>query len=545
MSKCTRQYYDEPLLIRDIKLLAALQGSDDVLSQLTTPLLPDIAPVAIIGAGPAGLAAAAFLRRAGVPVTVFEQRNRAGGLVQYVIPDFRLPEDAVEQDMTFLKELGVDFIFNADPQFDLNRLLEESYSHVFLAVGATLGRKLEFKGDTPVLDAVDFLTACRCGQAKEAMGSHVVVIGGGNSAMDSARVALRFPGVKSVTIAYRRTRAQMPADLEEYAAALAEGVSWRELISPLSTGDGRLTCQPMQLAEPGADGRRRVHPADCDTVVLPCDTLIAAVGETVDGRVLSANDIKLTDNGTISVATDTLATNQPHILAGGDARRGPATVVQAIADGRRAAEVILNELDLELPSFPKPPVTACPEPLAELYQRRGTVALAAPTPLTIADTGKEAHRCLACDLLCNRCVDVCPNRANIAMDVERLDLFQDRFQILHLEGLCNECGNCVTFCPHDGSPWRDKPTLFSSKAAFDSSSGNGFLLLASAGNGVCQYRIRLGEQVADLSLQKDGKPLEPVVAATLARLPQGEMTLRLLQLLHTDYDYLLVREVEE
>jgi putative selenate reductase len=213
--------------------------------------------------------------------------------------------------------------------------------------------------------------------------------------------------------------------------------------------------------------------------------------------------------------------------------------VEAIADGRRVATAILTELELKPAPFPVEVVSAPSLPLSELHKRRGQLAEAAVQPLTSSLCSSETERCLACDLLCNRCVDVCPNRANISLDLEQDTLFQDRFQIIHLEALCNECGNCVTFCPHDGAPWLEKPTLFSTAAAFDSSSTSGFLLLNTGEDGSSHFRVRLDKVVIEVTLQQDGSLIETESISALLSQVQGKQLLRLLQLLHSEYEYLL------
>ncbi len=538
-AKCTRRYYDEPVLIRDIKRLAAEAAADTLLPELTVPPPSSASPVAVIGAGPAGLAAASFLRRTGVPVTLFEQRERPGGVVQHVIPSFRLPEEAINRDLCFLERLGVEFVFEADPALDLDRLRAEGFDRVVLAVGAEASRPLELEGDSDVIhDALSFLAAFRHDPERPRLGRRVAVIGGGNSAMDSARAALRVPGVEEVTIIYRRTAAQMPADREEFLAARTEGIGWRELLAPVALKAGRLSCQPLRLTTPDADGRPGVEPASEPPLTLPCDTVIVAVGEVVNSDTPLLRGVTLTPAGAIAVDPETLATSREGVFAVGDARRGPATVVEAIADGRRAAESILKELDLTSSPYATVAPAAVPEP-AELNRRRVAPAPAGTTPLTEATLRQEASRCLACDQLCNRCVDVCPNRANVAIDVSREDVFRDHFQILHLEGLCNECGNCVTFCPHAGAPWREKPTLYSSTDTFAASTGNGFLPLGSATGSNRNYRLRLGTHAGELTLKADGTPLAADAAEQLLALPPGAAWLKLLQIVQTDYAYLL------
>ncbi len=539
MAACTRQHYEDPLLIRDVKRLAAESGSDTIMSHIEAPPLLNLKPVAIIGAGPAGLAAASFLRRAGVPVTVFDQRENAGGVVQHVIPTFRLPEEAVTRDVDFLTGLGVEFAFGSSPDFNIDNLLQDGFSHILLAIGATRSRSLQLECDTtPVYDAVDFLSSLREGRPPAQAQGHVVVIGGGNTAMDGARAALRLPGVTGVTIAYRRTSAQMPADREEYYAALDDGIQWRELVAPLSVKAGILSCQPMQLVAAKGTGRRGVEPAAENPVRIQCDTLISAIGETVDEEILTANGIELT-GGTIRVDENTLATSRAGVFACGDARRGPATVVEAISDGRRVATAVLAELGVEPAPFPLEAGSTPSLPLPELHKRRGQLAEAAAQPLTGSQCNRETERCLACDLLCNRCVDVCPNRTNIALDMDTEGLFKDRFQILHLEALCNECGNCVTFCPHEGAPWREKPTLFSSVDAFNASGSSGFLLLSAGKEGKRYFRVRLEKVVLEVTLRRDGEPVITEAVSELVQDSQGKQLLRLLQLLQTEYEYLL------
>ena len=357
--------------------------------------------------------------------------------------------------------------------------------------------------------------------------------------MDGARAALRLPCVSRVTIAYRRTNAQMPADREEYRAALADGIHWRELLAPLSIREGILSCQPMQLAAAKGPGRRGVEPAAGSVIEIQCDTLISAIGEVVDEDILTANGIELTDGGTIRVDEKILATSRAGVFAAGDARRGPATVVEAIADGRLVATAILAELELKPAPFPVEVVNPAQLPLSELHKRRGQLVEAAAQPLTSTHCNSETERCLACDLLCNRCADVCPNRANIALDLDTETLFQDRFQIIHLEALCNECGNCVTFCPHDGAPWREKPTLFSTAAAFDTSNTSGFLLLNNGKDGSRHFRMRLDEVISEVTLRQDGSLEIMEATSALFEQTQGRQLLRLLQLLHSEYEYLL------
>ena len=465
--RCMRGFCDESVHIRSYKLKAAEGGYEALL-----PRLKPAAPVpgrraAIVGGGPAGMAAAFFLGREGVPVTIFEATDKLGGVVRHLIPSFRISDEAIDKDEAIVRAMGAEIRFNS-PISSAKELEGQGFTHVIFATGARKhgDPRLEY-GD--YVNFTDVLAAVKRGAPPD-LGTHVAVIGGGNSAMDTARAVRRLPGVERVYLVYRRTRRYMPAQEEELELALAEGVEFLELLAPVGVRDGVLTCRVMELGAPDASGRRA--PADTGrTVTLPCTALIAAVGEGIDEGV---------DVGPWPVI--------------GDRKRGPATVVEAIADAMEAARAIVDfDPDVYAEKNVNPDYQ---KPLSRRGELCGDCA-ASPEP-----------RCLGCATVCETCAEVCPNRANAAVWVPGMR----QRQIVHLDGLCNECGNCAAFCPYDSAPYRDKFTLYWREEDFRDSKNAGFLPLDSG-----RVRVRLGGVTADYDLSDPGCGLyEPVRRLILA-----------------------------
>ena len=435
MDKCTRNFYERSVQIRATKLVAAERGYDQVL-----PLLKPAAPVtdgrkaAVVGGGPTGMAAAYFCARAGIPTTIFEKEAALGGVVRHIIPDFRISAGAIDRDEAIVRSMGVTVNYNS-PISSAAQLEGKGYTHILFATGAQKhgDPRLEY-GE--YVNFTQVLSAIKKGETPD-LGTDVAVIGGGNSAMDTARAVKRLPNVERVRLVYRRTKRQMPAEEEELQLALAEGVEFLELMAPVGVKDGVLTCKVMKLGEPDASGRRAPVPTG-ETVQLPCTALIAAVGEKIDEGV---------DVGKWPII--------------GDRKRGPATVVEAIADAAQAAQDILSGLEFD-------------QYAAENAKGDPAYALAQKGSLC-ADCSQcsAGERCLECAAICQCCVDVCPNRANVAIQVPGVTMPQ----IVHVDGMCNECGNCAIFCPYDSAPYRDKLTLFWSREDFDNSSNQGWLPL--------------------------------------------------------------------
>ena len=467
MDKCTRTFYDRSVQIRDTKLVAAERGYDKVMAELKTPTpVYDGKKVAVIGGGPTGMAAAYFCARAGVPTTLFEREAALGGVVRYVIPDFRISDEAIEKDAALMRKMGVEVLLST-PAPSVEELKRQGYTHILFAVGAWKPGRLDIPGN--VKPVIAWMRAVKSGK-REALG-HVAVVGGGNTAMDAARLALRA-GAASSTLVYRRTKKYMPADAEELELAMADGVKFLELVSPVEQKDGKLLCRKMKLGEPDASGRR--SPVDTgETVELPCDTVISAVGERVDDDELAAYGIHVGEKGRPSFAT-----NLPGVYTAGDVFRGPATVVEGIADAAAFAEEVVGHAhEAAIPEKAIPSRESC-------IAKKGVLCESAK---------REGDRCLACNTVCQVCADVCPNRANVV-----IALPDGRRQILHVDRMCNECGNCAVFCPYDSAPYKEKFTLFHDRAGFDESPDNqGFLPLGDS-----KVLVRLDGKVEEIDLDE-------------------------------------------
>lgn len=503
-SHCSRMDYEGCILIREVKQAAVNKGLAGYKPKSAIPERNGI-EVAVLGAGPAGLASAYFLAREGFSVTVFDTRPTAGGTVRHVIPRFRIADEIIDRDIHHIKELGVKFVFNSDPHLTPRVLQTQGFRYVIVAIGADAEKKLHLPGGTTaaprILPALKFLEDFNS-PLPLTLGKHVAVIGAGNTAMDASRAALRVPGVETVSVIYRRSEKEMPAYREEYQLALADKVQFYFLLDPEAfAADHSLICRVMKLGEPDASGRRQPLPTD-QTRQLPVDTVITAIGETV-------NQAQLAQFG--------FHAQQPvpvNVFLAGDARLGPSSIVQCIADGRQAADAICRAEDplwQRKPDFMAQPESIPDEPI--IRKKLGPVCL--HQPRTYSDgtcsvlASGEYQRCLECDILCNKCVEVCPNRANIALPLPE---FYNRFQIIHLDAYCNECGNCATFCPWNGRPYTDKVTLFSSKADFMASQNPGFFLEKDTA------LLRVNDSVVTLPIHQPALPsgTEPEIEKMLA-----------------------------
>lgn len=467
--KCMRNYYEDTLHIRETKLAAASQAYNEILPALKAEGSVAGKKVAIIGGGPAGLAAATFLSRAGVPVTVFERKEQLGGVVRNVIPEFRISADSIDKDVELCKAYGAEFKLGAEVT-SVKALKAEGYTDVIVSIGAWKpGRSPLAYGE--VTDALEFLMEAKKNGASMNIGKDVVVLGGGNTAMDVARAAKRLPGVEHVRLIYRRTKRYMPADEEELQLAIEDGVEFLELLAPVGAENGKLKCSVMELGAPDASGRR--SPVDTGrTEEYPADTIIAAIGETIDTTLYAELGVEMDAKGR-PVVDANMMTTEAGVYAVGDSRRGPATVVEAIADSAKAAAAIAG---ISYDKYAEENVAAD----EKLYTAKKGVQS--------RDTGKTPDdRCLGCPTVCEVCTDVCPNRANVAIHVPG----KCKAQIIHVDGMCNECGNCEVFCPYKGGrPYKDKFTLYWSEEDFLDSTNEGFLPL-----GGTQVKVRLDGKV--------------------------------------------------
>lgn len=451
-SHCTRNFYETPVQIRDTKLECAQKAYDAVIKTIA-PLKKNSRKVAVAGGGPAGMAAAFYLARMGVDVTIYEKRHTLGGVVSAVIPDFRINEQEIEKDVSFLKRLGVTIL--TDTQAPPVAELKKDFDAVVLAVGAYKRGELKLEGKEAV-NALAFLEEFNNSKGAMTPGKHVVVIGGGNTAMDTARAAKRCNGVEHVYLVYRRTKRYMPADEHELMLALEDGVEFKELLAPVKLEDKSLICRVTKSGAPDASGRASVVETD-EMISIPADLVIAAVGEQVPGDFYEANGLQTDDRGRAKVSA-TLESSVPGVYVAGDGLRGPSLVVQAMADAITVAEAITGGSVTPQQGQLTDPATVC--------GKKGI--------LREPGTGSEADRCLSCSTVCENCVDVCPNRANLSIRVPGME----KAQVLHVDAMCNECGNCKVFCPYESAPYLDKFTLFASEADFNDSKNDGFYVIS-------------------------------------------------------------------
>ncbi len=587
-TRCTRNNYDESVAIRRLKRFAIENGSVSL-----HPAAQTSHRVAIIGSGPSGLAAAFYLAHSGIRATIFEAKERPGGMLA-IAPQFRLPSAVVDSDINGIKDLGVNIRCNHKIEESPEALLDSGYSAVYVACGFVHDALLKIEGieTAGVIGALEFLNRQAQGDQTE-LGDRVIVIGGGNTAMDAARTAQRLTGIPT-TVVYRRTQAEMPAEEEELHDLLMEGNRLEELSIPrrVLAENGRATgleCLKARLGKPDPDGRRRPVPIEGSEFIIPASTIILATGQQPDTSFLSKSTIVARESdGGIDVQ-ETGQTSLEKVYAGGDITRGPAIIIAACADGRIAAADICNQLGVvftapELPAFQLDDLdwgslkasrvrqSAQHQPAFLDPAKRGGFDLVEAT-FTKDEAIAEAERCLQCQLLCDKCVDVCPNRANIGIRItpfesvlpllevvdgglqsagsELVRISQSR-QILHIDELCNECGNCATFCVHHGRPYRDKPRLFLDREGFEAESENAYWIdsngissrtggvtnrLAAAQDGQWIYEtagIRL-TLASDFSVI-DSHISNPVVG-TISLRPAVEMAI-LLQAIRSDGNYL-------
>lgn len=491
---CTRLDYDSALNIRELKKVALEKGWDEYQRRWHKPAgSGSMHPVAVIGAGPAGLAAGYFLARAGHPVTLFEREANAGGVVQNIIPQFRIPAELIQRDIDFVVSHGVRIVYDCDPHLRVDELQAQGFRYVLVGTGTDKNSGVTLRGDSQnVYKSLSFLRAFNRGE-KLRLGKHVAIVGAGNTAMDCARAALRVPGVESATVLYRRSRREMPAWREEYEEALHEGVNFEWLCNPEQfNADGTLVARVMKLGDADEKGRRRPVETN-ETRLFQMDALITAIGERQDDEALSAMGIPLDSQGRpqVNAAGESSRSN---VFLIGDVQRGPASIVSAIGNARRATDEILARENIASHHGNKHWNNVDP---AEIYRRKGIIALErVDRDDRDAFVAQEASRCLECNYVCSKCVDVCPNRANVSIPVPG---FQNRFQTLHLDAYCNECGNCAQFCPWQGRPYKDKVTIFSLEQDFINSSNPGFFVE----NG--KVRIRQNGEIRQLDISGDGR----------------------------------------
>ncbi|HHX44906.1 MAG TPA: NADH-quinone oxidoreductase subunit NuoF [Chloroflexi bacterium] len=418
--RCRRGELDEPVMIRQIKRYMA----DHEIEKPWTPLLTEAKKgkkVAIIGSGPAGLTAALRLAQWGYDVTVHEALPVAGGMMAVGIPEYRLPKDILNIEIDNIRRAGVEIKLNSclGRDFSVNDLLErDGYHAVVLAIGAQLSRSLHLPGEDceGVMGGTEFLKDVALGNAPDLSGKRVVVVGGGNTAIDAARTAMRL-GASEVSLVYRRTREEMPAQDIEVLEAEEEGLQLHFLVNPTRViGNGRVTGLELVRQELGdfdASARRRPIPIEGSEFVLPVDIVIAAIGQSTDVRCAEDCGVAFNRNTTVQVGRDFAAT-KPGVFAAGDAVLGPATVVEAVAQGNEVALAVDAYLQNGTPiskegwlDYTDVPLTWVMEDYAEAV--RAEVPVQDPTTrrlnwrqveLGLAENvcREQCMRCLRCDI---------------------------------------------------------------------------------------------------------------------------------------------------
>jgi len=462
---CRRTQVDTPVAIRALKRFAVEFGGDRLIKAEAETSHQE--KVAIVGSGPAGLACAHYLRKLGYPATIFEAHSDLGGMLRVGIPQYRLPRQVLDVEVQRLLQMGVE-IRTETRVVSLDLLFELGYKAIFITIGAHQSLRLGIEGEESlgVIDGATFLREVNLG-IKPSLGERIAIVGGGNVALDVARSASRL-GSKKVVILYRRTKAEMPANPEEIAQALEEGVEIRYLVAPtkIAKQDGQLsvTCIRMELGEADTSGRRRPVPIQGTEFNDEFDALISAIGQSP--QMPDGFRVGIGKGSTIQVDPTTLTTNRVGIFAGGDAVTGPATVTEALAAGRLAASRIDDYLQHR---YPLPSKEARESPIGDLLPEtvemiRKTSRLDPQTlPLETRTRGfesvelvydwqaavSEARRCLRCGMgaeisfhdkcaTCLNCLRVCPYH------VPRLD---SKGTIQIPVDQCQACGVCVAECP--------------------------------------------------------------------------------------------------
>jgi formate dehydrogenase beta subunit len=400
---CVRNDIDKTLAIRLLKRSAADNDLAAGASALKKPAAERPEKVAIVGAGPAGLAAAYHLRRMGYQVTIFEAFPKGGGMAAVGIPDYRLPKNILEHEIKLIRALGADIQYNKKiTKLDMDELTAQGFKAIFLSVGAHEGTKIGCKGEDAgyegFVDGAVFLRNLALGKPVEPKGK-VVIVGGGNVAMDCARSCLRL-GFKEVEILYRRTRKEMPASPVEIEEALEEGVKIRFLVAPVSVlVDGSkakgVECLRMKLGEPDSSGRQRPIPVKGSEFKVKADMVIPATGQKPDLRFVK-DLVPVTGWGTIEVNPETLRTNLENVFAGGDCVSGPATLIEALDAGNKVA----RSIDAYLQGRTVEPEVSftCTQEKVNLLEPKARVKgfTEVEAPYSDAAAMKEANRCLRC-----------------------------------------------------------------------------------------------------------------------------------------------------
>lgn len=493
-TSCTRVNYDQALAIREMKRYI----SDSYPSKISMAS-GNLKTIAVIGAGPSGLACAFYLLKAGFMVDLYDENNNAGGMVHSVIPEFRIKKEVLLKDVKRIVDLGARIHTGKKITSHDFESLQKSHDAIYIATGAPNSNALNIPGsrNQNVWDPLKFLSDAKSGKV-QIENKNIVVIGGGNTALDVARTAKRLCGSEGeVKIVYRRGLNEMPANLEEIIETLSEGVQLREMLSPreIVIENGLiqyLVCDTMEYHGLDDDGRNKVRVSEGKEILHKADIIIPSLGQNRSIDFVDIQQLQTIANSHITLI--------PKVYAGGDFINGGASIIQAAADGRNAAFEIIENLihkKMSLNGFhtPEPDFTSLmiqrmsrkKTRLEGLHVVHGQENYHPPRIHSDDEAIAEASRCLLCNKLCNICVTVCPNFANYSYftDTEEISLMKavkldeeiqilpdktfklsQKPQVLNIGDFCNECGNCTTFCPTSGAPYKDKPKFYLNPASF-------------------------------------------------------------------------------
>jgi len=475
-TECRRGLIDEPVSIQMLKRFAAENGQADPEMLIPEPEELTGKSVAVIGGGPMGLSAAFFLRQLGHDVTVFESMPKAGGMLRYGIPEYRLPKEVVDEEVALIEEIGVEVITDTKVGEDIPfETVRSDFDAVLLGIGAWTSTGVGCKGEDAqgVIGGIDLLRKVVRNEPIK-IGKKVAVVGGGNTAMDACRTAVRL-GADKVYNIYRRTKEEMPADMVEIVEAEEEGVIFKNLTNPIEfkkDKDGHVKevlLQLMELGEPDESGRRRPVPVEGKTETIEIDNVILAIGQAVDSRIFKG--IEKTKKGALAYDEDTFMTSMEGVFAGGDCGNDKISIaVEAIADAKKASMVIDAYLAGEKIRYSKPYVVQrdditektfedrereCRPQISELQakERKDNFAEVIPHGFSKEDAEKEAKRCLECgchDYFECKLIDYA-NQYDVEpkrFDGEKNEIeFEDDHPfIVRDPNKCILCGLCVRVC---------------------------------------------------------------------------------------------------
>lgn len=474
---CRRREVDEPIAICELKRVAFDEAYDEGIAHpKQTPLLFE-EKLAIIGSGPAGLSTGYFLAKMGYRPIIFESMPEPGGMLRWGIPAYRLPRHILEAEINYIKALGVEIETNVTfgKDITLDSLKHQSFKAVFLGIGAWCCVPFPIKGAHGNPDIIECLTFLRHEYLRKSMvGRRLIVIGGGNVAIDCVRTATRLD-LDEVHLVYRRSRYEMPARNEEIEAAEEEGATFTFLSSPVRvhSENGKmigLECIRNRLSEPDATGRRRPTPIEKSEYIIPADTIIPAIGQEVDTTSLDpVKGLELSKNRLLVVNPTTMETTVPGVFAGGDVVTGPATAIEAVASGRKAAEAIhrffrgipnseyallpARRVHISVPmiSAEQRSLSSRPGlPRINIEERRRNFK-EVELGISTQAASQESKRCLRCDICvsCGACIEICRDQMNV--DAIHLSYVKENAtedtDFLRPKELCIGCGSCAIICP--------------------------------------------------------------------------------------------------